>query len=106
MWKKGHSGNPTGRKRSQWREHFDALIAADAKKHKESIFEHAIEQACKDNALLAAILSKCWPDLKAVDAKIHEASPFKLIIDFSRSDTKKDKSSKKTQKREADSNRE
>ena len=82
-FKKGQSGNPSGRKRSNWREHFDAAIAADTKKHKQSIFEHAIEQARKDNTLLAAILRKCLPDLKTLDAQVNTESPFQFIIERS-----------------------
>lgn len=79
-WKKGQSGNPSGRKRTQWRKHFDAAIAADTEKHKQSIFEYAIEQARKDHTVLVAILRKCLPDLKAVDTQIQMESPFKLVI--------------------------
>ncbi|NIP28941.1 MAG: hypothetical protein GWN55_04420 [Phycisphaerae bacterium] len=79
-WKKGQSGNPSGRKRTQWRKLFDAAIEADAKKHGQSIFEYAIEQARKEPALLVAILRKCLPDLKAVDTNIQMESPFRLVI--------------------------
>ena len=62
------------------RKHFDAAIAADTKKHKQSIFEYAIEQARTDNALLAAILRKCLPDLKAVEAQVNTEKPFQFIV--------------------------
>jgi len=81
-WKKGQSGNPSGRKRAQWRKLFDAAIEADTKKHGQSIFEYAIEQARKDNTLLAAILRKCLPDMKVVDAQVEMESPFRLVIDL------------------------
>lgn len=80
VWQKGQSGNPSGRKRAQWRKLFDAAIAVDTKKHKQSIFEHAIAEARKDNTLLASILRKCLPDLKAVDTKIEEQVPFRFIV--------------------------
>jgi hypothetical protein len=79
-WPKGQSGNPSGRKRTQWRKHFDAAIAADTEKHKQSIFEYAVEQARKDHTVLVAILRKCLPDLKVVDAQIEMESPFRLVI--------------------------
>ena len=66
----GKSGNPSGRKRSNWRTFFDATIEVDAKKHKQPIFEYALERARTDNKLLAVILSKCLLDLKAVETKV------------------------------------
>ena len=99
MWRKGQSGNPKGKPKSDFRKMMDAALTAESKAKGISLIRHAVKQAYKDNAVLVAILRKVLPDLKAVDAKINEASPFKLIIDFSRSDTKTDKSSKKTQKR-------
>ena len=61
-WKKGQSGNPSGRKRSNWRKAFDAAIEADTEKHAQSIFEYVIELAREDNKVLIAILRKCLPD--------------------------------------------
>ena len=82
-FQKGQSGNPSGRKRSNWRKLFDAAIEADTEKHGQSIFEHAIEQARTDNTLLAAILRKCLPDMKAVEVKGDTQIPFQFIIERS-----------------------
>ena len=79
-FKKGQSGNPSGRKRSNWRKLFDAAIEADTKKHGQSIFEYALEQARKDNTVLVAILRKCLPDMKAIEAKVDTVIPFQFII--------------------------
>lgn len=79
-FRKGQSGNPSGRKRSNWRKHFDAAIEADTKKHKQSLFEHAIEQARTDNILLAAILRKCLPDMRSIEAKIDGEQPIRLLV--------------------------
>lgn len=79
-WKKGQSGNPSGRHRSSWRTDFDAALAADTKKHRQSIFEHAIAEARTDNTLLAAILRKCLPDMKSIEAKIDGVQPIQLMI--------------------------
>ena len=79
-WKPGQSGNPSGRKRSNWRKDFDAAIKADTEKHGQSIFELAIEQARTDSTLMAAILRKCLPDMKSIEAKIDGDMPIQLLV--------------------------
>ncbi len=45
------------------------------------LFVHAVLECYKDNTLLAQILRKLLPDLKAIDIKATQDSPFRLIID-------------------------
>jgi len=70
-WKKGQSGNPTGRP-SQG---LDALKRAIAKVEKEkgkSFFVHCVEMAYGENAqvMAQALLRKLIPDLKHLEGEV------------------------------------
>ena len=80
-WVKGQSGNPGGRVQDDFTKLFRACLLADSKKHKVSLIEHAIKEARSDNTLLGKILAKILPDLKSVDVKTTQGSPFRLILD-------------------------
>lgn len=50
---------------------------------KVPIFTHFVRRAYHDDTVLKALMSKLLPDLKSVDAKVTQESPFRLIIDLS-----------------------
>lgn len=50
---------------------------------KVPIFEHFVRRAYENDNVLKALLSKLLPDLKSVDAKIVQETPFRLVIDLS-----------------------
>ena len=58
-------------------------MKAEAATKRETLVRHAVRQAYVDNTVLIAILRKILPDLKAIDTKITQDSPFRLIIDLS-----------------------
>ena len=86
-----------GKPRSEYRLLLDAAMAAESKVQKISLLRHAIRQAYTDNTVLIAIVRKLLPDLKSIDAKVTQATPFRLIIDLTdRPKTKRIKSTVKT----------
>ena len=91
-WRKGVSGSPGG-KPGLYRKMLDDAIAADTKRHKESIIKFAVRKARTDSSILSAILKKVLPDLKGIDAKIDTQSPFRLILEY-KPDDMSDKSDK------------
>lgn len=61
-----------------------ALAKVEREIDKVPIFEHFIRRAYEDDQVLKALISKFLPDLKSIDAKIAQKSPYKLIIDVAR----------------------
>lgn len=49
---------------------------------KFNYYEYAVQASLTDNTLLAKILGKILPDLKAIDVDITQDSPYRLIIEF------------------------
>ena len=49
---------------------------------KVPIFEHFIRRAYADDTVLKSLVGKLLPDLKSVDARITQETPFRLIIDL------------------------
>jgi len=78
-WKRGQSGNPNGRKRSPARTLVEAAIKAEGKKRGKTLWEHLVERAYTDDAVLVALARKFLPDLRSVDAKI-DSLPFRLVL--------------------------
>jgi hypothetical protein len=76
MWQKGQSGNPKGRPKGRLENNFRELT------------------------VLIALLKKILPDLKAVDMKLTQPSPFRLIIDVSDIHDGKEQKPKSKQKSE------
>jgi len=106
MWKKGQSGNPGGRPKHKWRELLDkALIdVGKQQKPKTTPMKALAEAFYEDNTVKLGVLKTMLPQLKAVDAKISEDSPFQLIIDLSPRPTKPKQGAPKRPKRKANSN--
>jgi hypothetical protein len=82
-WVKGVSGNPSGRAAGRMAELEKAMAAAAKKYGGKTFLTHLCEIAYKDNQVAIAIARKLLPDLKAVDARIIQESPVRLIIDLS-----------------------
>ncbi len=107
MWKKGQSGNPCGRPKHKWRELLDKALIDVGKQNKTTPMKALAEAYYKDNTVKLGVLKTMLPQLKAVDAKINEDSPFRLIIDLSprTPKTKQDAGSEKVKKKKDDNNR-
>ena len=78
------SNNPYGRPRlsdAKAEELKAAIVTVEQQPGRLPFFRHLVEQAYKDNVLLARILSKLTPDLKAVEIKTQQDSPYRLVID-------------------------
>lgn len=60
-----------------------ALANVEKEIDKVPIFEHFVRRAYENDQVLKALMNKILPDLKTVDAKIVQKSPYKLIIDVS-----------------------
>ncbi len=82
-FQKGKSGNPGGRSKSKWRELLDKALVEVGKKRKTTPMKALAEAFYEDNTVKLGVLKTMLPQLKAVDAKISEDSPFRLIIDVS-----------------------
>jgi len=93
-FQKGQSGNPSGKRKGEFRKMMEAALAAESKAKGMSLIRHAVKKAYEDNSVLIAILKKILPDLKAVDVALTQESPFRLIIDLSPKTVKQDKKSK------------
>jgi len=72
-----------GRPKLEIRQELETAIKEVGRSKRKSLMRHAIQEAYEDNTLLAAILRKLLPDLKSIDAKIIQDTPFRLIIDLS-----------------------
>ena len=69
-FKKGVSGNPNGRQRSEWRDELEDAIRVVQGKKRKKLMIHIVEQAYKDNRVLVALLKKLLPDLKTGELNI------------------------------------
>ena len=68
-WVKGKSGNPNGRPKagiSEIEQLREAIKVVSTKKRK-GLFQHFVEQAYEDSGVLAALMRKVLPDMKAID---------------------------------------
>lgn len=72
-----------GRNRFSMRALRTALANIEEDIDKVPIFEHFVRRAYENDNVLKALLSKLLPDLKSIDAKIIQDSPYRLIIDLS-----------------------
>ena len=107
-------GNPdnlsrTGRppKGQSWSELMRRAVKRVEEEKGVSLFDHLVRKAYSDNALGVAIIRKLVPDLKSVDLKQVQESPFRLVIDVTpsiKSPTKTPKRVKRTTKRAVRSN--
>jgi len=68
-WKKGQSGNPSGRPATA-RAELEKALNAVGKKKKKKFLRHVAEKAYEDTGVLRAVINKFLPDLKSVDAKV------------------------------------
>ena len=59
-----------------------AIVKVEKDVDKVPIFEHFVRRAYHDDTVLKALMSKLMPDLKSVDARVTQVSPFRLIIDL------------------------
>lgn len=89
-WKKGQSGNPNGRPKSDTRKLLEDAIASEAKKRGKSLYQHLVERAYLDDTVLVALARKLMPDLKSIDANIGQLEPFRLILSNGHRSTKPD----------------
>ena len=60
---------------------YKALRKVQTEKDKMDLMEHFVRTAYHDNNILKALMGKILPDLKSIDAKIVQKSPYKLILD-------------------------
>lgn len=74
--------------KGEYRKLLERAIAAEAKRQKKTLLQHAVSLAYKDVTVLNTILRKVLPDLRSIDAKITSAGPFKLIIEVAERDNK------------------
>ena len=70
-----------GRKRFSMQGLYRALDKVEREEGRQSIMEHFVRTAYNDNNVLKALMNKILPDLKSIDAKIVQQSPYKLILD-------------------------
>ena len=75
-------GKHRGRRKFSMRALYTALGKVQKEIDKVPIFEHFIRRAYENDQVLKALLSKMLPDLKSIDAKVVQDSPFRLIIDL------------------------
>ena len=75
-------GRKRGKKIFSRRALLTALSRVEREIDKVPIFEHFIRRAYENDQVLKALLGKLLPDLKSIDAKIVQDSPFRLIIDL------------------------
>ncbi len=61
----------------------EALRNVEHEVDKVPIFEHFVRRAYENDNVLKSLMSKILPDLKSIDAKIIQKTPFRLIIDLS-----------------------
>jgi hypothetical protein len=80
LWKKGQSGNPTGRPKglpqNKYRALLDYAIGEMEKKKNMTIMERALEMAWDDPTMMTTVLRKILPDMKQVEIDMtagHEA---------------------------------
>jgi hypothetical protein len=66
-WKKGQSGNPKGRGKSESRKLFEKAIKQVEKEKKKKYFKHVIECSWTEPSLMKEVLKKLVPDLKMTD---------------------------------------
>lgn len=69
-WKKGQSGNPSGRKKSDVRVAFEKAVKEVEKAKGKKFFLHVVECAWTDPGLMKEVLKKLVPDLKQHDLDI------------------------------------
>ena len=69
-WKKGQSGNPKGTPKKPEVEQLRQAIATVEKKQKKKLWQHMVERAYKNDALLTAIAKKFVPDLSSIEASV------------------------------------
>ena len=76
---------PFGKKRKRFS--MSALYAAlnrvECDADKVPIMEHFVRRAYDSDQVLKDLMGKILPDLKSIDAKISQKSPYKLILDVS-----------------------
>jgi hypothetical protein len=87
-WKKGQSGNPGGKKRSEPRLLLEQALRKWEKEHDESFWDHLISRAAESDQVLIALARKLIPDLAAIDANIGQLAPFRLILSNGHKSTK------------------
>ena len=74
VWKKGQSGNPSGRSKGVPSE-LEKLREAAARVEKKTgkkLYDHFIERAYENDAVLIALCKKFIPDLKQIDGTIEK----------------------------------
>jgi hypothetical protein len=89
-WKKGQSGNPAGKPKTDARKLLEAAIAAESKKRGKSLYQHMVERAFEDDTVLLGLARKLLPDLRSIDANIGQLEPFRLILTNGHRSTKPD----------------
>lgn len=81
--REGPSSN-LGKKRIRFsmRALYAALNRVECEADKVPIMEHFVRRAYDSDAVLKTMMNKLLPDLKSIDAKISQKSPYKLILDL------------------------
>jgi hypothetical protein len=90
-WKPGECGNPNGRRKGDQRLQLEQALRRMEKKTGKSFWEHVMEKALVEPAVMNALMRKLIPDLNAIDASI-QSEPFRLILSNGHKSTKPDDS--------------
>ena len=68
-------------------EYLRQAIRAESKARKLHIIKHAIRRAYESDVVLLGLLRKILPDMKSIDVSSQGNSPYRLILDFTGTDT-------------------